>query len=223
MPVYTQRSQVTEAFGSGLGRTVIRHLIEDYLIGEQCHEYMQEHGSDEGFTPSAVSENDIAELENQLYELRAVEVENRVDLTVVRKMLLPRAEAEVIDENIDEYVSLFPAWKIGEDVKNKADSPTGKEDRRQHNGVVWKCMVSHTTQVDWEPGIAGTLWSRVAVVDPGTGYEVWKAWDGHNESLYQEGNIVWYPTIDTTLYIATLGNNHWRPDSGTGWQVYVPV
>ena len=92
-----------------------------------------------------------------------------------------------------------------------------------HNGITYICTREHTAQSDWTPDVAITLFSALPVVDEQTGYEVWKAWDGHNDSLYQEGAIVWYPAIDTTLYIATLGNNHWQPDSGTGWQVYVPA
>jgi hypothetical protein len=41
----------------------------------------------------------------------------------------------------------------------------------------------------------------------------WKAWDGHNSSLYQVGDCV---TYNGQEWISTTPNNHWRPDE-YGW------
>ena len=120
---------------------------------------------------------------------------------------------ELTDEEVNAVTELFLPFKVGEPVYG----PGANQSLRVYNGVLYKCMSDHTTQSDWTPDVAGTLWSRVAkTVD---GYEVWKAWDGHNENLYQVGDIVWYPTANDQLYIATVGNNHWRPDE-YGWAIY---
>lgn len=44
----------------------------------------------------------------------------------------------------------------------------------------------------------------------------WMPWNHYNETLYQIGDRV---TKEGVRYIATLGNNHYDPASGTGWAV----
>ena len=46
----------------------------------------------------------------------------------------------------------------------------------------------------------------------------WVPWNHYNETLYQIGDRV---TKDGVRYIATLGNNHYDPVSGTGWKVVI--
>jgi hypothetical protein len=147
-------------------------------------------------------------------EINAVigEVDISVKIDAIKKLLTPTL-AEIPDAEIDDYASLIPPWIVGEDVV--------QGDKRQYGGYVYRCGQGHKTQIDWTPDVALSLWSRAAEVDPGTGYEVWKEWDGHNESLYQIGDIVWYPSINTQLYIATAGNNHWTPGV-FGWNPYNP-
>jgi hypothetical protein len=154
------------------------------------------------------AKNDEAQRFNE--SVKVVDIESKVE--ALKKLLAPSID-EIPDEEIDDYASLIPPWIVGEDVV--------QGNKRQYGGYVYKCGQGHKTQVDWTPDVAISLWSRAAEVDPGTGYEVWKAWDGHNESLYQVGDIVWYPSIDTQLYISTAGNNHWEPGV-FGWTVYNP-
>ena len=125
---------------------------------------------------------------------------------------------ELTDEEVNAVTELFEPFKVGEQVygPNNANHP---QTIRVYNGVLYKCASDHITSTDpnWAPDIAGTLWSRVAkTVD---GYEIWKVWDGLNENLYQVDDIVWYPDAGDALYIATEGNNHWRPDE-YGWAIY---
>jgi hypothetical protein len=141
--------------------------------------------------------------------------QQRMAEAVARITLSPKIRAgELTDEEINAVTDLFQPFVVGEPVYGPGENQT----LRVYDGVLYKAMSDHTTQADWTPDVAGTLWSRVAKTVGG--YEVWKAWDGHNENLYQQGAIVWYPAANDQLYIATLGNNHWRPDSGTGWTPY---
>lgn len=121
--------------------------------------------------------------------------------------------AELTDDDVAEITQIFPAWQESETVNGPGENQT----LRVYDGVLYKCMSPHTTQSDWTPPVANTLWSRV--IPEQSGYPVWQAWDGHNENLHQIGDIVWYPEADTTLYIATAGDNHWTPTE-YGWEVY---
>jgi hypothetical protein len=176
-------------------RATKKPYVEWEIVGSEVHTtYTVEDMTDEEI-------NAVLESGNTELELRAIKA-------VVAPMI-----ADVADADIDDYAGLVPPWIVGEDVV--------QGNKRQYGGYVYKCGQGHKTQVDWTPDVAISLWSRAAEVDPGTGYEVWKAWDGHNESLYQVGDIVWYPSIDTQLYISTAGNNHWEPGV-FGWTVYNP-
>ena len=120
---------------------------------------------------------------------------------------------ELTDDEVNAVTDLFKPFVVGEQVYG----PGANQTLRVYDGVLYKAMSDHITQSDWTPDVANTLWSRVAkTVD---GYEIWKAWDGHNDNLYQVGDIVWYPTANDQLYIATVGNNHWVPTE-YGWEPY---
>lgn len=44
-----------------------------------------------------------------------------------------------------------------------------------------------------------------------------------NETHLLEGNGVWYPTLNSTLYRSKIDNNSWSPDEyANGWEIYVP-
>lgn len=45
----------------------------------------------------------------------------------------------------------------------------------------------------------------------------WVVWNNLNETLYQIGDRV---TVSNVKYIAILGDNHWNPTSGIGWEPY---
>jgi hypothetical protein len=204
MPVYTQRSQVTEAFNIGLDRAFIRQLIEDTLIGEQCHEYMQEHGSDEGFTPSVVSDGDIDLVEEGLYQSEAQSQEAIIDAGSVRKLLSDKL-ATVPAEEIENYYSMFPAWRPGE--------PVEAGDKRQHKGKLYEVIENkdHTTQVDWPPDITPSLWKRAFVPEE---IPVWFQPTGAHDA-WHIGDAVYYPDANGEIWDCTQadanGNNVWEP------------
>jgi hypothetical protein len=86
--------------------------------------------------------------------------------------------------------------------------PTGAHDTYPlgaevtHNGKEW--VSDHAANV-WEPGVS--QW-REKGAPPVEECPAWKAWDGHNASLYQVGDCV---THNGQEWLATTGNNHWEP------------
>lgn len=120
--------------------------------------------------------------------------------------------------------SLFSKNLLDSDVLQEWVQPDGAHDAYpmgfevEYNGRVWKSK--HVANV-WVP-VEGELWELVRVLageweDPvEEGYAAWKPWtSGLNGDLYQVGDRVSHGGKN---WEATLGNNHWTPDSGTGWR-----
>ena len=77
------------------------------------------------------------------------------------RAIIERAVAalELDNEAALECVELFPAWENG-----KAYTV---ETRVQYGGKLYRCVQAHTSQNDWTPPVAASLWSGVTV-DPAT-------------------------------------------------------
>lgn len=69
------------------------------------------------------------------------------------------ASTFLTDTEALEAVELFPNWAVGVNV--------GYGVRRRYNGILYRCKQAHTTQADWTPDIATSLWDEVA--EPGQG------------------------------------------------------
>ena len=71
------------------------------------------------------------------------------------RAIIERAVAalELDNEAALECVELFPAWENG-----KAYTV---ETRVQYGGKLYRCVQAHTSQSDWTPPVAASLWSGV--------------------------------------------------------------
>lgn len=79
-------------------------------------------------------------------------------------MFVTMAEAGSIDDvTAAEHADLFTPWAVPAAYK------AGQI--RRHNGALYRCLQDHTSQADWTPDSAVSLW--VAVSDPA---EEWPAW-----------------------------------------------
>ena len=98
------------------------------------------------------------------------------------RAIIERAVAalELDNEAALECVELFPAWENG-----KAYTV---ETRVQYGGKLYRCVQAHTSQSDWTPPVAASLWSGVTV-DPTTGYDEWKQPTGAHDA-YKKGDRV---------------------------------
>ena len=83
------------------------------------------------------------------------------------RAIIERAVAalELDNEAALECVELFPAWENGKEYT--------VETRIQYGGKLYRCVQAHTSQSDWTPPVAVSLWSEVTV-DQTTGYDEWK-------------------------------------------------
>jgi len=92
---------------------------------------------------------------------------------------------------------------------------------RIYNKVKYEVIQPHTTQVDYTPtATLGVLWKEVP--QQSDEYAVFVHPTGAHD-VYMKGDIVWYPTLNSTLYRSKIDNNSWSPDEyANGWEIYVP-
>lgn len=122
--------------------------------------------------------------------------------------IIEKAAVSLDDTDALEAVELFPAWAT--------DTSYAAQERVRYNGKLYRCEQSHTSQANWTPDVTPALWTEVA--EPGE-IAVWKQPVGAQDA-YMKGDKVWYPDVDTTVYISTVDNNTWQPGV-YGWDQFV--
>lgn len=120
--------------------------------------------------------------------------------------LIEKAAESLPDDDALEAVELFPAWAT--DISYTTD------ERVSYANKLYRCVQSHTSQADWTPDATPALWTEVA--KPGE-IPVWKQPTGAQDA-YQKGDKVHYPGKDDPVYISTVDNNVWSPDT-YGWDL----
>ena len=106
-----------------------------------------------------------------------------------------------------ENAILFPQWK--ENVEYK------KDDRIRFNNVLYTILQDHTSQSDWQPDIASSLYARVLRSWEQNVIPTWEQPESTNG--FMTGDKVYHNGI---LYISTADNNVWEPGTtGAPWEV----
>lgn len=125
-----------------------------------------------------------------------------------------RAAIEILAENLDDEaaidaVELFQNWAVGAEYE--------KDERVRYNGILYKVLQPHTSQEDWTPDTASSLFARVLIPDP----EVIPVWEQPGSTNpYMKGDKVYYPTADDDIYESVVDNNVWSPsDYPDGWEI----
>lgn len=96
-----------------------------------------------------------------------------------------------------EVPIFFPVWVIG--------YPYKVGDRVLYNGILYKCLTEHTSQADWTPEAAPSLWTKV-LTDPSGDVLPWEQPESTNP--YMTGDRV---THNGKTWQSTLDNNVWEP------------
>lgn len=114
------------------------------------------------------------------------------------------AEQGAIDEvTATEHVEVFSPWAEG--------TAYTAGNLRSYDGILYKCVQAHTSQPDWTPDRAVSLWAKAG--DPAEEYPEWSQPVGAHDA-YQSGDKV---TYNGRHYVSSVDNNIWRPDV-YGWQ-----
>lgn len=123
----------------------------------------------------------------------------------LRKMIV-KASISLSDEDALEAIELYPAWKTG--------TAYAVDERIRYGETLYRCVQAHTSQADWTPDIAVSLY--VAVPEPGT-IPVWKQPTGAHDA-YMTGDKVHFPTKDDSVYVSDIDYNTYAPNV-YGWTV----
>ncbi len=131
-------------------------------------------------------------------------------MTLIEKALKYRSVIEQAMQSVDdstalETVSLFPKWESGKQYAQKT--------RVRYNGILYSVLIEHTSQDDWTPDNAPSLFAKVLIPDANV-IPDWEQPDSTNP--YMTGDKVKYNGV---VYESIIDNNVWSPESyPAGWK-----
>lgn len=110
------------------------------------------------------------------------------------------------DEQACEVPALYPTWKEGLVYK--------VGERITYDDVLYKVLTEHTSQADWTPDAAPSLFAKVLIPDENI-IAAWEQPDSTNP--YMTGDKV---SHNDKIWISTVDNNVWEPGA-YGWDEVV--
>lgn len=131
-------------------------------------------------------------------------------MSIIEKARNLRAKIEELARNLDDAEALeapefFPAWS-GESVNYLAG------ERIRYGSVLYTVLQSHTSQNDWAPDVAASLFAKVLIPDPEV-IPFWERPDSTNP--YMVGDKV---IFNDRIYESIIDNNVWSPEEyPAGW------
>ena len=118
-----------------------------------------------------------------------------IELAQKLRPLIEKAAQSLSDADSLEAVQLFERWKPGEEY------PADK--KLQYGGELYKVLQAHTSQANWTPDIAVSLY--VKIDDPAIEYPAWKQPLGAHDAYRLGAKVThngqrWHSTIDYNTY-----------------------
>jgi hypothetical protein len=133
-------------------------------------------------------------------EKRVTNLENLVNGLIInmnKNKFYTDADISGIRQNVgDIQKEVYPDW-------NPNKYPYFAGERVTYNNTYYRCIQNHTSQSDWAPDVAVSLW--VATADPGEEWPEWKQPAGAHDA-YNKGDKVshndkhWISDIDANVY-----------------------
>lgn len=131
---------------------------------------------------------------------RLTNLENLVEFlikTINDSKFYSDADFAGVRKNVgDIQQEIYPSW-------NEDSYPYFAGERVSYDGTYYRCIQNHTSQVDWTPDTAVSLW--VSISDPSEEYPEWKQPAGAHDA-YNKGDKVshndkhWISDIDANVY-----------------------
>lgn len=122
------------------------------------------------------------------------------------RKLLENQTATMTDEQILNYPDFVEKWRPNKKYK--------KDKRLEYNGVIYKVITTHTSQANWIPGTASSLYTKVLIPDSNVIPE-WEQPESTNP--YAKGDKV---THNGKTWESEVDNNVWEPGV-YGWNEVV--
>ena len=111
------------------------------------------------------------------------------------------------DEEAINSIVLFPIWQSGKDYNIN--------DRVKYNNKLYKVLQAHTSQNDWTPDVATSLFACLLTDEESGTIQEWVQPDSTNG--YSASDKVTYNGV---IYTSLIDNNVWSPDVyPAGWQL----
>jgi hypothetical protein len=120
------------------------------------------------------------------------------------RQYIEKAAVSLTDEDALDAVELYPIWQI--------NTAYAVSDRIRHDGILYRCVQSHTSQADWTPDKTPALWTVVSL-------DEWPEWVQPTgaQDAYALGAKVSHKDAHWT---SDYDNNTWEP-SVYGWNEVV--
>ncbi len=153
-------------------------------------------------------------------QMEASQTRANLQTMAINTMMLALAGNDITDAKREYQTSLmsisddvalkisdmFPVWS-GDSIEYKKDT------KLTYNGVLYKVLQAHTSQADWTPEAAPSLFAKVLTSDDGTPLP-WEQPGSTNP--YMKGDKVLY---NGKVYESLIDNNVWSPEAyPAGWK-----
>ena len=147
-----------------------------------------------------MTEAEIAEEKQKIQLAKAEEKSRPLTAEEVTAMLIrQQINGLAVDDNTAlRMVEFYPEWAT--------DTAYAAGYKVQYGGKLWRCLQAHTSQADWNPVDAPSLWAEVLAGQDGTAIGEWVQPD--STTPYMRGDKVNYKG---KLYESEVDNNVWEP------------
>lgn len=135
---------------------------------------------------------------------------------LLKQKLIQELQLEEDDDKIIENKEAYPIWQPNGEL---ILAGTKLQAFNLNNELsIFRCNQDILATEQYEPRLAIYAYDEIVM---GGDYPIWQQPQAHNP--YMIGDVVWYPTENSTLYISTIDNNVHAPLIVAGaWEIYNP-
>ena len=143
--------------------------------------------------------DEIVEIQKQQAAFEAAERTRPLTAGEVTALLIKQQiNTLTVDDNTAlRMLEFYPEWA--------SDTAYSAGFKVQYGGTLYRCLTAHTSQYDWTPDAAPSLWAKVLIPNPDVIPE-WEQPDSTNP--YMTGDKV---THNGKTWVSDVDNNVWEP------------
>lgn len=170
-----------------------KQVIDNRPTYDEATQYVELKGYTEDITSIEV-----------LYEVKTIEVDDKKE-EQFNECITMFAQT-LTDEQALSIPLMFPVFNHPSHYK--------VGDKLRYDGILYKVLIEHDTQEDWNPLNAPSLYTKVLSQQPGEDIPEWE--QPGSENAYMKGDRV---ILDGKIYESIIDNNVWKPtEYPAGWK-----